>query len=112
MEKKIGFIGLGEMGKWMSLNLLKAGYEVKVSDIIPEAVQFLTDQGAGSVGIPGSIGAKRRQNEAPSIPPMTMPGPKIPPDPPELIESDVEIIFTKGRASMIQSGSAFDSIAN
>jgi len=48
MEKKIGFIGLGEMGKWMSLNLLKAGYKVIVSDIIPEAVQFLTDQGAES----------------------------------------------------------------
>ena len=46
MEKKIGFIGLGEMGKWMSLNLLKAGYAVVVSDILPEAVQFLTEQGA------------------------------------------------------------------
>ena len=48
MEKKIGFIGLGEMGKWMSLNLLKAGYAVVVSDIIPEAVRFLTEQGAES----------------------------------------------------------------
>ena len=33
MEQKIGFIGLGEMGKWMSLNLVKAGYDVSVCDI-------------------------------------------------------------------------------
>ena len=46
--KKIGFVGLGQMGKWMSLNLIKAGYEVFVSDIDPEAVRFLTDQGAKS----------------------------------------------------------------
>ena len=26
MKQKIGFIGLGEMGKWMSLNMVKAGY--------------------------------------------------------------------------------------
>jgi len=25
MNKKIGFIGLGLMGKWMSINLVKAG---------------------------------------------------------------------------------------
>ena len=55
MEKKIGFIGLGEMGKWMSSNLLKAGNEVMVFDIIPEAVQFLTDQGAKSAGSPSEM---------------------------------------------------------
>ena len=58
MEKKIGFIGLGEMGKWMSLNLLKAGYEVIVSDIIPEAVQFLTDQGAESANTPSEMAGR------------------------------------------------------
>lgn len=58
MEKKIGFIGLGEMGKWMSLNLLKAGYEVMVSDIIPEAVQFLTDQGAESANTPSEMAGR------------------------------------------------------
>jgi 3-hydroxyisobutyrate dehydrogenase-like beta-hydroxyacid dehydrogenase len=58
MEKKIGFIGLGEMGKWMSLNLLKAGYEVMVSDVIPDAVKFLTDQGAGTAGTPSEMADK------------------------------------------------------
>ncbi|MGQ9676875.1 MAG: NAD(P)-dependent oxidoreductase [Chloroflexota bacterium] len=46
MTKRIGFIGLGQMGKWMSLNLLKAGFDVTVYDISPQAVRFLTDQGA------------------------------------------------------------------
>ncbi len=55
MEKKIGFIGLGEMGKWMALNLLKAGYEVIISDIIPEAVQFFTDQGADTANTPSEM---------------------------------------------------------
>lgn len=31
--KKIGFIGLGIMGKPMSKNLIKAGYELTVYDI-------------------------------------------------------------------------------
>ena len=35
--KKIGFIGLGIMGKPMSKNLLKAGYELVVLDKIGRA---------------------------------------------------------------------------
>ena len=58
MEKKIGFIGLGEMGKWMALNLLKAGYEVIISDIIPEAVQFFTDQGADTANTPSEMAGR------------------------------------------------------
>ena len=46
MDKKIGFVGLGQMGKWMSINLVKAGYDVTVFDIDPEAVSFVTGQGA------------------------------------------------------------------
>ena len=34
------------MGKWMSLNMLKAGYEVFVHDLNPAACTFLTAQGA------------------------------------------------------------------
>ncbi|RJQ54757.1 MAG: NAD(P)-dependent oxidoreductase [Desulfobacteraceae bacterium] len=44
--QKIGFIGLGQMGKWMSLNLIKAGFEVWVLDIDSKPVQFLVEQGA------------------------------------------------------------------
>jgi len=36
--EKIGFIGLGIMGKPMALNLLKAGYSLKVYDIVAPAV--------------------------------------------------------------------------
>ena len=40
-NQKIGFIGLGVMGKPMSLNLLKAGYNVMVFDINKDAVKEL-----------------------------------------------------------------------
>ncbi|MDY0091734.1 MAG: 2-hydroxy-3-oxopropionate reductase [Candidatus Vecturithrix sp.] len=46
--KKIGFIGLGVMGKPMAKNLLKAGYPLMVYDIVPEAVQELVAAGAQS----------------------------------------------------------------
>jgi len=44
--KKIGFIGLGIMGKPMAKNLLKAGYPLTVYDIRPEPVQELVEAGA------------------------------------------------------------------
>jgi 2-hydroxy-3-oxopropionate reductase len=43
---KIGFIGLGIMGKPMSKNLLKAGYELVVFDINKEAVAEVVAAGA------------------------------------------------------------------
>lgn len=43
---KIGFIGLGAMGRPMSKNLLKAGHEVHVYDIVPAAVEELVGCGA------------------------------------------------------------------
>lgn len=44
--KKIGFIGLGIMGKPMSKNLLKAGYQLVVYDLNEEAVAELVEAGA------------------------------------------------------------------
>jgi 2-hydroxy-3-oxopropionate reductase len=44
--KKIGFIGLGIMGKPMAKNLLRAGYSLVVYDIRPEPVQELLSDGA------------------------------------------------------------------
>ncbi|OLP66978.1 2-hydroxy-3-oxopropionate reductase [Bacillus pumilus] len=46
MTQKIGFIGLGIMGKPMALNLLKSGHIVTVFDINQEAVQALKEAGA------------------------------------------------------------------
>src|SRR5277367_6069125 len=43
---KAAFIGLGAMGSRMAANLLKAGHEITVSDLAPEAVKRLADSGA------------------------------------------------------------------
>lgn len=43
---KIGFIGLGIMGKPMSKNLLKAGHEVVVFDVVEASVKELVAAGA------------------------------------------------------------------
>src|SRR5690554_1288567 len=43
---RIAFIGLGHMGAPMAHNLLKAGYELTVFDLVPAAVQVLADAGA------------------------------------------------------------------
>lgn len=45
-KEKIGFIGLGIMGKPMAKNLLKAGYPLWVYDHGPAKVQELVQQGA------------------------------------------------------------------
>ncbi|KEQ18592.1 3-hydroxyisobutyrate dehydrogenase [Endozoicomonas numazuensis] len=42
----VGFIGLGNMGAPMAANLVKAGHEVSVFDLVPEAVKALASQGA------------------------------------------------------------------
>ena len=46
MVEKIGFIGLGSMGRGMSANLVKHGYQVAVYDINPAAVKNLVELGA------------------------------------------------------------------
>jgi 2-hydroxy-3-oxopropionate reductase len=45
--RKLGFIGLGIMGKPMAKNLLKAGYSLIVYDVVTEAVAELVEAGAG-----------------------------------------------------------------
>jgi 3-hydroxyisobutyrate dehydrogenase len=47
-QLKIAFIGLGNMGGPMAINLLKAGMQVCVFDLMPQAVTKLTEQGANS----------------------------------------------------------------
>jgi 3-hydroxyisobutyrate dehydrogenase-like beta-hydroxyacid dehydrogenase len=58
MDKKVGFIGLGQMGKWMALNVMKAGFDLTVFDVNPSAVQFLATEGAKSAGSPSQLGAQ------------------------------------------------------
>lgn len=56
----IAFIGLGNMGGPMAQNLLKAGHELAVFDLVPSAVQALADAGARSAASAGECvqGAK------------------------------------------------------
>lgn len=55
---KIGFIGLGIMGKPMSKNLLKAGYELIVCDVVKAAVDELVAAGAKAAATPKEAAAK------------------------------------------------------
>jgi 2-hydroxy-3-oxopropionate reductase len=52
---KIGFIGLGIMGKPMSKNLLKAGYELVVCDVVKAAVEEVVAAGAVSAATPKAV---------------------------------------------------------
>lgn len=55
---KIGFIGLGIMGKPMSKNLLKAGYELFVYDIVQASVDDLVQAGAKASFSPGEVASE------------------------------------------------------
>ncbi|MEH6907722.1 2-hydroxy-3-oxopropionate reductase [Neobacillus drentensis] len=58
MIKKIGFIGLGIMGKPMGKNLIKAGYQLIVSDYNKEAAKELKELGAEVESTPKVIAEK------------------------------------------------------
>ena len=55
MKKNIGFIGLGIMGKPMTLNLIKAGHNLTVYDINKEVVEKLVSLGASSASSPKEV---------------------------------------------------------
>ena len=51
-SEKIGFIGLGAMGKGMAINCVKKGFDLIVSDIRAEPIAELTALGAATASIP------------------------------------------------------------
>ncbi len=55
MNDRIGFIGLGNMGKPMAENLVRAGFEVTVHDLKPELVADLVALGAKSAATPRAV---------------------------------------------------------
>jgi 2-hydroxy-3-oxopropionate reductase len=55
---KIGFIGLGIMGKPMSKNLLKAGHELVVCDVNRAAVEEVVASGAKTAATPKQIASQ------------------------------------------------------
>ncbi len=46
MKLRVGFVGLGEMGKWMAINVVRAGFPLTVYDIRPDPVKVLVENGA------------------------------------------------------------------
>jgi 2-hydroxy-3-oxopropionate reductase len=57
-KPKIGFIGLGIMGKPMSKHLLNAGYSLVVHDIVREAVQEVVAAGAEEASSSKEVAAR------------------------------------------------------
>lgn len=60
MKQKIGFIGLGLMGKPMAKNLLKAGYPLVVYNRTKRKVKELVDSGAESGKSPEELARKSK----------------------------------------------------
>ena len=48
MAKRVGFVGLGVMGRPMALNLVQAGQALTVFDLDQEAIAALVAAGAGA----------------------------------------------------------------
>ncbi len=46
MKKEVGFIGLGQMGKWMAINILNKGFSLWAYDLRKEAMDELVKHGA------------------------------------------------------------------
>ncbi|UCH88581.1 MAG: 2-hydroxy-3-oxopropionate reductase, partial [Thermoplasmata archaeon] len=55
MNKTLGFIGLGIMGKPMARNLINTGYKLVVLDINPAPVKELVGMGAETADSPAAV---------------------------------------------------------
>lgn len=58
MAEKIGFIGLGIMGKPMAKNLINAGYDVTVYDIFPDPIEEMVKAGASAGSSSADVSSK------------------------------------------------------
>jgi 2-hydroxy-3-oxopropionate reductase len=58
VSSKIGFVGLGIMGKPMAKNLLKAGHKVTVYDIVPAAMEDVAAAGAVKGSSPKDVASR------------------------------------------------------
>lgn len=54
-QQRVGFIGLGNMGKPMSRNLLRAGFGLVVYDVRPEPMAELAREGASAARSPREV---------------------------------------------------------
>lgn len=53
---KVGLIGVGNMGGGMSRNILKAGHQLTMYDVRPEAMEALVQEGADAAASPRAVG--------------------------------------------------------
>jgi len=58
MKSRVGFIGLGQMGKWMAINIAKAGFPLTVFDIRPGPIKELVENGASRGENPADVARK------------------------------------------------------
>ena len=58
MSSKIGFVGLGIMGKPMAKNLLKAGHKVTVYDVVPTGMDEVAAAGAERGSSPKDVASR------------------------------------------------------
>ena len=58
MTERVGFIGLGIMGRGMAANLLKAGFSVTVWNRTAARVDELVAQGAQAGASPADVAAR------------------------------------------------------
>jgi len=61
-KETVGFIGLGNMGHNMGMNLLKGGYNLVVYDVYPEAVEPFKALGATAVTTPRLVAQQVKKN--------------------------------------------------
>jgi len=58
LNDKIGFIGLGNMGRGMADNLLQKGHSVVAFDVVEENMKLAVEKGAESAGSPAQVAEK------------------------------------------------------
>lgn len=54
-SKNVGFIGLGNMGSHMAVNLIKGGHNVTVFDIVKSSVDSVVAEGAQAASCPAEV---------------------------------------------------------
>ena len=54
---KVGFIGLGNMGGPMAMNVARAGFEMTVLDLVQERMRPLLEMGASGAGSAAEVAA-------------------------------------------------------
>ena len=57
-KDRIGFVGLGIMGRPMAGHLVDAGYETTVYDLLPDAVEQLVSKGANAGSSPADVASR------------------------------------------------------